>query len=144
MKKKSPLFRVIGLYIKKHKITFICMVICVLLTALGSISAPLTLQKVSNTLTEIIKTPLDDVTSRSEAWTSIMYSGFLLIGAYVISILAGFTYSQLTAVSGQVFMDELRKDLFDHMEDLPINILIHTKKVTSCQFISTTLIQLDN
>lgn len=120
MKKKSPLFRVIGLYIKKHKITFICMVICVLLTALGSISAPLTLQKVSNTLTEIIKTPLDDAASRSEAWTSIMYSGFLLIGAYVISILAGFTYSQLTAVSGQVFMDELRKDLFDHMEDLPI------------------------
>lgn len=120
MKKKSPLFGVIGLYIKKHKITFICMVICVLLTALGSISAPLTLQKVSNTLTEIIKTPLDDVTSRSEAWTSIMYSGFLLIGAYVISILAGFTYSQLTAVSGQVFMDELRKDLFEHMEDLPI------------------------
>lgn len=120
MKKKSPLFRIIGLYIKKHKITFICMVICVLLTALGSIAAPLTLQKVSNTLTEIIKTPLDDAASRSEAWTSIMQSGFLLIGAYVISILAGFTYSQLTAVSGQVFMDELRKDLFDHMEDLPI------------------------
>lgn len=121
-KKLPPILRIVFGYISLHKLAFTCALICVLFTAFGNVAAPLVLQNVTNiitkTVTEVQQT--GDLNLKFEFWNEIVFNGCLLVGAYVISVCAGFTYSQINAVAGQRYMDDLRRALFDHMQDLPV------------------------
>ncbi|HBS10589.1 MAG TPA: ABC transporter, partial [Firmicutes bacterium] len=81
-----------------------------------NITAPIILQKITNLL------PTTNINSIdiNQTWISITHYLIFLACIYIISIIGGFTYSQLMAISGQKYMDTLRKKLFNHMEDLPV------------------------
>lgn len=116
-KKRAALIRIVFDYIKRHKVAFIVSLICIFFTALGNIFAPITLKEI----TELIK----DVTLRADLtindiYQQVLLKAYVLIAAYIISICGGVTYSQVTAIAGQKYMHELRLELFNHMEDLPI------------------------
>lgn len=121
-KKLPPILRIIFGYISLHKLAFICALICVLFTAFGNIAAPIVLQNVTNLITKTIEhiNETGDFSDKFHFWNEIVTNGCLLIGAYVISVTAGLTYSQINAVAGQKYMDDLRRALFDHMQDLPV------------------------
>ena len=121
-KKLPPILRIVFGYISLHKLAFICALICVLFTAFGNIAAPIVLQNVTNLITKTIEhiNQTGDFSDKFHFWNEIVTNGCLLIGAYVISVTAGFTYSQINAVAGQKYMDDLRRALFDHMQDLPV------------------------
>ena len=121
-KKLPPILRIVFGYISLHKLAFTCALVCVLFTAFGNIAAPLVLQNVTNIITDTIahmKIP-GNASDNLHFWNEIVTNGCILIGAYVISVTAGFTYSQINAVAGQRYMDDLRRALFDHMQDLPV------------------------
>ena len=115
-KKRHPLIRVIFDYIKMHKFAFIFSVVCILFAAFGHIAAPLVLQRVTNALIEAAS---DNIVN-SDVWKEITPDLITLGVAYIISIIAEFSYSQITAIAGQKYMDDLRKHLFNHMEGLPV------------------------
>ena len=122
-KKLPPILRIIFGYIKLHKLAFISALICVLLTSFGNIAAPLVLQNVTTIIEDTVKQVSlngGNFDFNFVHWDEILFNGYLLIGAYAISITAGFTYSQINAVAGQRYMDDLRRQLFDHMQDLPV------------------------
>lgn len=116
VKKRHPLIRIFFDYVKMHKLAFITSVICILFAAFGHIAAPLVLQKVTQSLTDAQANNL----AAQEVWDEILPNIFLLGGCYIISVIAEFSYSQVTAVAGQRYMDDLRKHIFNHMEGLPI------------------------
>ena len=121
-KKLPPILRIVFGYISLHKLAFTCALICVLFTAFGNIAAPLVLQNVTNLITDTIahmEIP-GNANDNLHFWNEIVTNGCILIGAYVISVTAGLTYSQINAVAGQRYMDDLRRALFDHMQDLPV------------------------
>ena len=119
-KKLPAILRIIFGYIRLHKTAFICSLICVLFTAFGNIAAPLVLNNVTNIITDTIDKMAGDINLKFIDWDQIIFNGCLLVGAYVISVTAGVTYSQINAVAGQKYMDDLRRELFDHMQDLPV------------------------
>ncbi len=114
-KKQHVLLRCIFDYYKSHPIALTIATICVFISALGAIVAPLMIQNVTNLIEEAI------VAGSFEAIES-EFNRFLviLISAYCISLAGGFTYSQITARYAQKYMHEMRCRLFDHMQDLPI------------------------
>ncbi len=114
--KRPALLRIIFDYIKNYKIYFSFAMICIVFTSLGNITAPIILQKITNLL------PTTNINSIdiNQTWISITHYLIFLACIYIISIIGGFTYSQLMAISGQKYMDTLRKKLFNHMEDLPV------------------------
>lgn len=115
--RKTALVRIILDYVKSHKRSFIVSLICILFTAVGNIFAPISLQKI----TEIIKDiALRQVATNDEIYKQIVSQGIILICAYCISLIGGITYSQVTAIAGQKYMDELRRKVFNHMQDLPV------------------------
>ena len=116
-KKQFPLIRIIKDYFSHHPIALTFSVICTLLVAVGNITAPLILQSVTSTLTTAIA---EGNVVFDELWPEILTSIIVLISAYVISAIASFVYSQINAVTGQKYLDELRQKIFSHMEDLPI------------------------
>ena len=113
--KKHVLIRCIVDYYKAHPIALTIATLCVFLSALGAIVAPLMIQRVTNLITEAIKAGSFDVIKDQ-------FNLFLiiLVSSYLVSLIGGFTYSQITARCAQKYMHELRCRLFDHMQDLPI------------------------
>ena len=114
-KNKHVLLRCIADYFKAHPIALIISAICTFISALGPIVAPLMIQNVTNLIAEAIE-------AGSFAAVSDKFNRFLiiLISAYIISLIGGFIYSQVTARYAQKYMHELRCRLFEHMQDLPI------------------------
>lgn len=51
---------------------------------------------------------------------AVMHFVYILAGLYALSLIIGFTYNQLMAIFTQGFLDKIRKEMFDHMESLPI------------------------
>ena len=117
-KKPSAFFRILKGYFFNHKLATALSVLCVLLVAVSSFAAPLILQNVTRLLTETLENPAQFTFEAS--WGQVLILGSILICCYIISIIAAFTFSQINAVVGQKYMDELRQEIFKHMEDLPV------------------------
>ncbi len=115
--KRSPLIRILFDYIKMHKVAFAVSVVCIFFCVVGNIAAPLCLSEVTDSLKAYI---VDQAVSYEETLSHIMSYIYILISCYVVSIIGNFTYSQVTAIAGQRYMNDLRRHLFSHMEDLPI------------------------
>jgi len=113
-KKKGVLFRCIKDYFKSHPAVIIISVICVFLSALGAIVAPLMLQNVVNLIEDGIRNGFDYISH------SFFYYLTLMIVFYSIALTGGAIYSQLTARYCQIYMHELRYRVFSHMQDMPI------------------------
>lgn len=115
-KKKNVLFRCLADYSKAHPVALTLSIICVFISALGAIVAPLMIQEITRIITKSITLGgFEGV--KSEFINALI----ILISSYCISLLGGYTYSQLTAKYAQRYMHELRYRLFEHMEDLPIS-----------------------
>ncbi len=113
----SLLLIVLKDYLKKHKVGFIFAFICILLNSVGTIMAPLMLKDITNIITENAGLGAEKIAAAKSA---IGQDLIVLICSYVIALIAGFTYGQIMAVTGQTYMFELRCKVFTHMQDLPI------------------------
>ena len=51
---------------------------------------------------------------------AVMHFVYILAALYALSLLISFTYNQMMAVFTQGFLDKIRKEMFNHMESLPI------------------------
>ena len=116
-KKKSPLIRILFDYIKMHHWAFLVSVVCIFFCVVGNIAAPLCLSNVTDALNSYI---VDRSITYETTVNEILSYIYVLIACYVVSIAGNFTYSQVTAIAGQKYMNDLRRHLFSHMEDLPI------------------------
>ncbi len=116
-KKKSPLIRILFDYIKMHRWAFLVSVVCIFFCVVGNIAAPLCLSNVTDALNRYI---VDKSVTYETTVNEILSYIYVLIACYVVSICGNFTYSQVTAIAGQKYMNDLRRHLFSHMEDLPI------------------------
>ena len=67
---------------------------------------------------------LVDSSYKSGDWSSVSGQILTFVGIlltmYIISLIAGFCYTQLMAIITQGSLKKLREKMFDHMEDLPI------------------------
>lgn len=110
--KKHVLLRIIKDFAIAHPVALILCFLAIILNTLGAILAPIMLQNVINLATS----------GKAFEEISAQFYQYLifLICAYFVAFIGGLTYSQITAKVGQVYMDELRRKVFNHMQDLPI------------------------
>lgn len=116
-KDRNPLIRIILDYIHMHKLAFFSSFVCILFAAFGNIAAPIVLQNVTEVLNEFSS---NESAVPADMWAEIVPNLIFLACAYILAVIGQFSYSQVTAVAGQRYMDDLRKHLFNRMESLPI------------------------
>ena len=67
---------------------------------------------------------LEDAWSTGASWDTVqpavMHFVNILAGLYCLSLVIGFTYNQMMAIFTQGFLDKIRREMFEHMESLPI------------------------
>ena len=133
-------------YASQMTIVFICVIICAMVMSSASIFMSSIIDDVLTPV--VIKGTMtyDDVKPR------LMEILYQMIVVYSIGVISSITYTQIMAVVSQGFLNHLRKDMFNKMEELPIKYFDrtphgdimsrYTNDVDAVrQFISQTLIQ---
>ena len=114
---KGTLRRLIG-YLKPHRARLVTVAVCILLSTL-----------ITTTGTYLLKTVVDDyikpLREQFSSGASVDYAPFLrfiftLMIMYVAGAGAQFLYNRMMMMVSTSTLNQLRKEMFDHMEDLPI------------------------
>ncbi|MBR6918685.1 MAG: ABC transporter ATP-binding protein [Clostridia bacterium] len=88
----------------------------IIFSALVSVIPAIFLQQVTNTIDIILKDPASSLTWGGDVVPKVL----LLVGFYVLSIIAVTVETQMAAIITQGFLGKMRKAMFDGMQDLPI------------------------
>ena len=108
---KRALKKLFGYYPRLAPLTMLCILFSSVVSSIPSLF-------VQNILSVVEKWYLSgDWTS---AWMEIRPFIFLLITLYVLSLASMFTYTQLMAYMTQGYLNKMRREMFDKMQDLPI------------------------
>ena len=113
--KKGVIKRLLGMLFKFYPVLLPLAVICILLTAVASTIPAIFLQKVTQ-LIEAWQTTGDWAGASAQILPQI----YLLIGMYVLSLIAITLETQLMAYITQGFLCKMRRTMFDRMQDLSI------------------------
>ena len=112
---KGVLRRVLGLLFEFYPVLLPVTLICILINAIVSAVPSIFMQNII---------ALVDESYRSGDWSSvsgqILGMVAVLVVMYIISLLAGFAYTQFMAIITQGSLKKLREKMFSHMQDLPI------------------------
>ena len=114
-KNKNVLLRCISDYFRSHPVALIISCLCVCLSCVGTIMGPLMIQQITGMIESGARYGFDSIKAE---FTRDM---IILISCYCLSLVGGFTYSQLTAKYGQIYMHEIRYRAFEHLQTLPIS-----------------------
>ena len=122
-KKRNVLLSLIKEMARLHPWLFALSIICIIISAIASITAPIAIQRVIDGLENIHST--GDVAVSEDVFKSFaegtLYPCLIFMAiSYTLGNLAMGTYAVALAYIGQDFMHKTRCKIFSHMEDLPV------------------------
>lgn len=122
-KKRNVLLSLIKEMARLHPWLFALSIICIIISAIASVTAPIAIQRVIDGLENIHST--GDVAVSEDVFKSFaegtLYPCLIFMAiSYTLGNLAMGTYAVALAYIGQDFMHMTRCKIFSHMEDLPV------------------------
>lgn len=122
-KKRNVLLSLIKEMARLHPWLFALSIICIIISAIASVTAPVAIQRVIDGLENIHST--GDVAVSEDVFKSFaegtLYPCLIFMAiSYTLGNLAMGTYAVDLAYIGQDFMHKTRCKIFSHMEDLPV------------------------
>ena len=112
---KGVLRRLIRTLFEFYPVLLPVTLVCILINAIVSAVPSIFMQNII---------AIVDETYQSGDWASVSGRIFTFVGIlivmYVISLLAGFFYTQMMAIITQGSLKKMREKMFNHMQDLPI------------------------
>ena len=120
MKKENVTLRLLKLLFKRYKFHLIAVMICILISALSTIQGTMFMQ----TLIDVYIIPL--IGQANPDFNPLFQALMKVAGFYVFGIIAAFAYQRIMVKVTQGFLRDLRIQLFEHMESLPIRYFDRT------------------
>ena len=122
-KKRNVLLSLIKEMARLHPWLFALSIICIIISTIASVTAPIAIQRVIDGLENIHST--GDVAVSEDVFKSFaegtLYPCLIFMAiSYTLGNLAMGTYAVALAYIGQDFMHKTRCKIFSHMEDLPV------------------------
>ena len=122
-KKRNVLLSLIKEMARLHPWLFALSIICIIISAIASVTAPIAIQRVIDGLENIHST--GDVAVSEDVFKSFaegtLYPCLIFMAiSYTLGNLAMGTYAVALAYIGQDFIHKTRCKIFSHMEDLPV------------------------
>lgn len=101
-------------YMAKHKITLIVVAVCIILSSLTTVVSSVFLQVlIDDYIVPILGSP-------NPVFTGLLRLILIMCGVFLIGIVSGYLYNRLMAVMSQKILKEIRDDMFEKMQTLPI------------------------
>ena len=112
---KGVLRRLLRTLFEFYPVLLPVTLVCILINAIVSATPAIFMQNII---------AIVDDTYKSGDWASVSGKIFglvaILVTMYVVSLIAGFLYTQMMAIITQGSLKKMREKMFDHMQDLPI------------------------
>ena len=112
---KGVLRRLLRTLFEFYPVLLPVTLVCILINAIVSATPAIFMQNII---------AIVDDTYKSGDWASvsgkILSFVAILVTMYVVSLIAGFLYTQMMAIITQGSLKKMREKMFDHMQDLPI------------------------
>ena len=131
--KKGTMKRLLKRLFKLYPAQLIISLLCLIFNVFGNLSSSVFVSLATNTLTtagllhgrEIEVNPFKDVFEVSSTFgfsvqTNLTYLLIILGSIYTVGIFASWTWNRTMAIVTQKFLNDFRKEMFNHMQDLPI------------------------
>ena len=112
--KKGTLKRLLQYVTKKHKKQMIVVFICIILSTVANVGGTLFLR----TLIDDYITPL--LSTVNPVFDSLLKAIATMACIYVVGVVSSYIYQRVMAVIAQGVLKDIRDDMFDKMEELPI------------------------
>lgn len=106
--------RIMAFVFEKYLIQSIAVLICIIISVIASVQGTLFMK----TLIDDFITPLIGVGTPD--YTGLLHELIRVGSFYLLGILATFAYNKIMVYITQGTLDRLRREMFDHMEKLPI------------------------
>ena len=122
-KKRNVLLSLIKEMARLHPWLFALSIICIIISAIASVTAPVAIQRVIDGLENIHSTgdvAVSEDVFKSFAEGTLYHCLIFMAISYTLGNLAMGTYAVSLAYIGQDFMHKTRCKIFSHMEDLPV------------------------
>ncbi len=114
--KASVMKRLIKYLFKLYPLRLTIVIVCIILTSAGAVSASIFVQQI---IDRVIMPGLES--GFDAVRPDLIQLLSLMLGIYVVALIASITYTQLMAVITQSFLTEIRVTMFNKMESLPIS-----------------------
>ena len=112
--KKGTLGRLLKLLFKDFTWQIIVCMICIILTSISNFTSSIFVKNI----TEVITRGVRDVSYNPIKDLTIL---LIIMGSiYLLGLISSFTYNYVMGITTQKFLNKIRKEMFDHMETLPI------------------------
>lgn len=112
--KKGTLGRLLKLLFKDFTWQIIVCMICIILTSISNFTSSIFVKNI----TEVITRGVRDVSYNPINDLIIL---LIIMGSiYLLGLISSFTYNYVMGITTQKFLNKIRKEMFDHMETLPI------------------------
>lgn len=112
--RKGTIKRILDYVTKKHKKQFIIVFICIIFSSIATVAGSLFLQ----TLIDDYITPL--LGEENPVYTGLLGAIGVMICIYLVGLITTYVYNRLMAIVSQGVLKDIRDDMFDKMEALPI------------------------
>ena len=114
LKKDSTVFRLFRYIFKNYKVNFVVVILCIIVSSITSLASSL----FTRTLIDDYITPMTQAAAPDYAPLGV---ALVKLGAVIlVGVVAGYAQSLIMIHVGQGTMFRIRKDLFSHMETLPL------------------------
>lgn len=113
--KPGTIKRLLGYINKKYKVKFIIVFICIIFSSIASVAGSLFLQ----TLIDDYITPLIGVDN--PVFTSLLGALGIMAIIYLVGVISSYLYNRIMGVVSQGVLKDIRDEMFEKMERLPIN-----------------------
>lgn len=111
---KKTLKRLFGYITRTYKIQFLLVLVCIVLSSLGSVSSSLFLKILIDQYIQ----PL--LLEANPVFSGLAKAILTMASIYAVGIIATYTYNRLMVVIAQGVLKTIRDDMFKHMQTLPI------------------------
>ena len=125
--KKGTLKRLLKELFKRYPAQLIVSALCIIFNIFANVCSSLFMNFVTTILTKAIIVGGNPLTGSYEAMamgitlnTNVTILLLVLIGIYTVGVFASWFWNRTMAIVTQKFMNEFRKAMFNHMQDLPI------------------------
>lgn len=108
-------FKRILKYMFKYKVRYFIVFICIVISSIVQVIGQLFLK----TLIDDYITPLIGVSNPN--FSKLFSFILIMVGIYVVGLIATFLYNRIMVVVSQGVLRDIRNDLFNHLETLPIS-----------------------
>ncbi len=112
--KKGTIKRIIKYITSEYKKELIIVFVCIILSSIASVAGSLFLQTlIDNYITPLLET-------ENPIFTGLIKAIGIMAVIYIVGIITGYLYSRIMAVIAQGVLRNIRNEMFEKMEKLPI------------------------